>query len=286
MRVSAAAIAALLVAACGSQGGNNNAAAGSGPAAGQGPQSIQPGQWEMATQMSSIDIPGAPPEVVQQMRAQQGRTNTDRTCITPEQARNPLAQASRHDVRPARARIAGGWRTPSPAASSASARAAGSRAAGQGTAELSVEGSFTATTLDASLSVNATGPNMSGRPVPAMRATSIVRRPPHRRLPGQIRHGGRRNEKLVRRGNRRLAARRLQFAGEGRQRCRRPQRRQCGGQCRRRPVRSTRSGRPAGRRRPQRPIDPAGRMGDDLGDDLGRGTGRAAGRGRSRCAAS
>ncbi|MDQ8758060.1 DUF3617 domain-containing protein [Sphingosinicella sp. LHD-64] len=57
----------------------------------QGPDTIQPGQWEMAVQMTEFDAPGAPPEVANQMRAMMatGQSQTQARCITPEEAANP-----------------------------------------------------------------------------------------------------------------------------------------------------------------------------------------------------
>ncbi|HVQ08812.1 MAG TPA: DUF3617 domain-containing protein [Allosphingosinicella sp.] len=174
MKVSVAAVAALILVGCGSQDKSaNEAAAGAGSPA-SGAQSIQPGQWEMATQMMSVDIPGAPPEVVQQMRAQQGRTQTDRTCITPEQARNPLRELrdTMSGPRGANCRkledtFAGGVIRIRMSCQAPSGR--------QGTAELSVQGSFTATTLTAAVSINAQGPNVGGPGTTAMRVSTNLR---------------------------------------------------------------------------------------------------------------
>lgn len=52
--------------------------------------SIQPGQWETTTRMTSIDMPGAPPAMLAQVRAQlANQAQTQSSCITPEQAANP-----------------------------------------------------------------------------------------------------------------------------------------------------------------------------------------------------
>jgi hypothetical protein len=57
---------------------------------GGGGDQIQAGQWEMVTQMTSVEAPGAPEAVVQQMRSQMAsQRQTQSVCITPEQARNP-----------------------------------------------------------------------------------------------------------------------------------------------------------------------------------------------------
>jgi hypothetical protein len=192
MKVSVAALAALILVGCGSQDKSaNNAAAGpaqggnaAGPAAGaetgaagpaaSGAEAIQPGQWEMSTQMTSVDIPGAPPEVVQQMQAQRGRTQTDRTCITPEQARNPLRELrdTMSGPRGANCRrmedtFGGGVIRIRMACQAPSGR--------RGTAELSVVGTFTPTTIAAAVSINAQGQNVGGPGTTAMRVATNLR---------------------------------------------------------------------------------------------------------------
>ena len=57
---------------------------------GGGSGSIQPGQWELVTEMKSVEAPGAPEAVVQQMRSQlASQRQTQSQCITAEQAANP-----------------------------------------------------------------------------------------------------------------------------------------------------------------------------------------------------
>jgi len=64
-----------LVAAC-SGGGSGDA--------------IRPGQWDMTTEMTSVEAPGAPEALVQQIRAQLASQRTTQSqCITAEMARNP-----------------------------------------------------------------------------------------------------------------------------------------------------------------------------------------------------
>ncbi len=185
MRVPPAAVAALLLVACGSQDRNANgsaankadgnaagAAAGAtgGAPAATGP-AMQPGQWEMVTQVTALEMPGAPPAAQAQLRAQQGRSQTDRQCITPEQAANPsrnlVSGAQSGNCQFGDTIWSGGV---------IRIRATCRQPGGSGQAEMAMEGSFTATTLDARLSVIATGPNLTGAPgTQQMRATSIVR---------------------------------------------------------------------------------------------------------------
>jgi hypothetical protein len=98
--------AALALAACGSSGdkaggsGNGSAAAGSGvsgsaaatESGGAGAASavsLQPGEWEMKTEVVNVKVEGLPEGVADGMKAQAGGTN--RTCMTPEEAKGPSA---------------------------------------------------------------------------------------------------------------------------------------------------------------------------------------------------
>jgi len=51
--------------------------------------SLQPGQWETTIQFSSIEMPGAPEAMVAPMRAMMGQPQTRSECMTPEEAANP-----------------------------------------------------------------------------------------------------------------------------------------------------------------------------------------------------
>lgn len=51
------------------------------PAAGHA--QVQPGQWDIAVTVNSIDMPGAPPGIAKMMA---GKTTRVSQCITPEQA--------------------------------------------------------------------------------------------------------------------------------------------------------------------------------------------------------
>jgi len=194
VRALAPAAAALLLAACGGQDGNRGNAAGSNaaapdpaagnmtgaeagaPAVGQaasGARAMQPGQWEMVTQVTAVEMPGAPPEAQAQLRAQQGRAQTDRRCITPAQAANPTRELvgsgpqSRNCQFSDRTFAGGVIRV------RASCRPPGG---GVSRAELAIEGGFTETTLEARLTVSAVGPNSSGgRGTQTIRASSTVR---------------------------------------------------------------------------------------------------------------
>ena len=84
---SAAFAALLALTACGSSDkgdGNGSSAASGGGAAGI---SLQPGEWEMKTEVVSIAAEGLPPGMTEGMKANAG--STSRTCMTPEEAKGP-----------------------------------------------------------------------------------------------------------------------------------------------------------------------------------------------------
>jgi hypothetical protein len=59
-------------------------------------QIIQPGKWEMVSTPTSVEMPGAPPQMAAMMK---GRPIKISLCITPEQARlgpEALAKASKN----------------------------------------------------------------------------------------------------------------------------------------------------------------------------------------------
>ncbi|HYJ53398.1 MAG TPA: DUF3617 domain-containing protein [Allosphingosinicella sp.] len=51
--------------------------------------SLQPGQWETTIQFSSIEVPGAPEAMVAPMRAMMSQPQTSSACMTPEEAAHP-----------------------------------------------------------------------------------------------------------------------------------------------------------------------------------------------------
>jgi hypothetical protein len=112
---------------------------------GGGSDQIQPGMWETTTRMTEIEVPGMPPEIAQQMKAQmQNQSQTQSQCITPEQAANPAGNVLNQgsdaqgcnfsDSTFAGGRINVRGTCPGPG--------------GQGSATMSWEGSYTATTME------------------------------------------------------------------------------------------------------------------------------------------
>lgn len=190
MRRGAAALAALLLVGCGGQNRNRNDAnaAGEGNRAASAPRnpvaedagslagnlrprSLQPGDWEMISQMTSVEAPGAPPEMVDQMRANlPNQRQTQRQCVTPEEAAN-LARnligrnAGSQGCEFSDTTFAGGV-----VRIIATCRAPD----GSASMSLSVEGEFTATQLNSVMRVEVTGPNPTGEGTQTVRMAGTM----------------------------------------------------------------------------------------------------------------
>jgi hypothetical protein len=140
----------------------------------KGPDHIQAGEWEMKTKLTAVDAPGAPPQMVAAMRGQLGQERTTRSCITPEQAANPM-----RDVRQAMTQVPAGANCTTDEDRFAggvirlhvTCRATGGQ---QGQATITMDGSFSETTLQASTTMNAQGAGIGGAPQ-SMNMTSEVR---------------------------------------------------------------------------------------------------------------
>src|SRR5687767_12418733 len=92
MRRSIAGLTILLLAACGGEAGNEQAAEGtkaaaaaSGGGGGGGAVAMQPGQWEIRTEVVRMEVPNMP----QGVNAPTPPPTTVNTCLTPEQASAP-----------------------------------------------------------------------------------------------------------------------------------------------------------------------------------------------------
>jgi hypothetical protein len=83
--------AALALTACGSseKGGNaSSAAGGSGSGGGSASGvSLQPGEWEMKTEVVNVTAEGLPAGIAEGLKSQ--ASSTTRTCMTPEEAKGP-----------------------------------------------------------------------------------------------------------------------------------------------------------------------------------------------------
>ncbi|HTU10844.1 MAG TPA: DUF3617 domain-containing protein [Allosphingosinicella sp.] len=109
MKLPAAALIALLATACNSQNdaGANQAAPGNSavapapaPAAPATTATMRPGRWEMTMRVVSLDMPGASPELLAQLRAQpMPPAQTQASCMTPEEAADMVGNFRRQIVR-------------------------------------------------------------------------------------------------------------------------------------------------------------------------------------------
>ena len=123
-----------------------------------GAVSLQPGQWEHTIQFTSIDAPGMPEAQLGMMRQMMGRPQTESTCLTPEQAANPTGgmlspgggqncQFSENVFSGGTVRVRGTCQQP-----------------GGGSAQMSMEGTYTATTMTMQMTSEVTMP--PGMPAP------------------------------------------------------------------------------------------------------------------------
>ncbi|MEA3064052.1 MAG: hypothetical protein QOJ27_487 [Sphingomonadales bacterium] len=78
--------AVLLLAACGKSGGGNESSGSGGGLLGGG-VSLQPGEWEMKTEVVNVAAEGLPAGIAEGMKAQ--ASSTTKTCMTPEEAKGP-----------------------------------------------------------------------------------------------------------------------------------------------------------------------------------------------------
>ena len=163
---SLAAIASTtMLIACSGGGGNNATASGSGPA------NRQPGLWETSAKVTALELTGASPEMQARANARVGQVQTANECVTPEMVRDPVAQMRAMMARQGATancqfldQVWGGGvirvRARCPAAQG-------------GSAEIAIEGSFTETTMRATMNVTASGPASAEMPgVTGLRLTA------------------------------------------------------------------------------------------------------------------
>jgi hypothetical protein len=80
--------AVLVLAACGKSGGGNESSAAAGGGGGSAAGiTLQPGEWEMKTEVVNVSAEGLPAGIADGMKAQ--ASSTSRSCMTPEEAKGP-----------------------------------------------------------------------------------------------------------------------------------------------------------------------------------------------------
>ena len=144
----AAGVSAILIAAC-SKGGN-------------GPAQRQAGMWETKAKVTSIQLTGAPPEIQARANSQVGQERTASECLTAEQARDPIAQMRQMMAQQG---PTANCTFSDQVFSGGTIRVHGRcPAAGGGSAEIALDGSFTETTMQATMNVTAQGPASAQMP--------------------------------------------------------------------------------------------------------------------------
>ncbi len=118
-----------------------------------GADSLQPGQWEMTTRMTDVTVPGMAPAMAAQMKAAvTNQPQTQTRCITPAEAANPAGGMMSPSGNPQ------GCTFTSQTFSGGAINVAGScPGPGGGTVQTSLEGTYTATTMDTRISANVEG---------------------------------------------------------------------------------------------------------------------------------
>ena len=122
---------------------------------GGGSDQIQPGMWETTSRMTDVEVPGMPPAMAEQMKAQMAnQTQTQSQCITPEQAANPAGSML------SQGEDAQGCTFSDSTFSGGVIRVRGTcpGPAGAGTATMSWEGSYTATTMEGAITAEVQAP--------------------------------------------------------------------------------------------------------------------------------
>lgn len=147
------------------------AMAGCAPA----PNQIQAGQWELVTEIRSIAVPNAPEEFREQMRSRAGRPDTGRACLTEDQARRFLEFTKQvvSQGQAAACRFTDEVYANGVLRQNSTCPAGGPMGGQQGNQTSTLEGSFTATTFNATL--NTQGPNVMAPGGGEMRATVSLR---------------------------------------------------------------------------------------------------------------
>ena len=144
MRKTATIIGLAMLAGCGptadlgnSPAANAGAAANSGPAA-----ALQPGMWETTAQFTAIHAPGLPPQMAQALREAMSQPQSRTFCLTAERIGNPTgALAAVEAAANASCRFEpGGF-------ANGAINVRGLCSGPEGAQQMSVTGSYTATTM-------------------------------------------------------------------------------------------------------------------------------------------
>jgi hypothetical protein len=136
-----------------------------------GPATMPAGQWEMKSKLTQLEVPPAIEQMMGPLRAQLNREQSNRTCITQDQASNPL-----RDLRTMMSRNQPGatcttnddtWANGVIRVRVTCRGTTGAPSQGS----MSLEGTFTADTMQATMTVNADAPGAAGQ---SIRMTSTL----------------------------------------------------------------------------------------------------------------
>jgi hypothetical protein len=117
--------------------------------------SLQPGQWETTIRMTSIEVPGAPEAMVAQMRTQMAnQVDTRSQCITPQEAANPAGNM----LNPSGGGQGCTFTDNIFAGGVINVNGTCAGPGGQGSARMTLAGSYTATTMEGRVSAEVTAP--------------------------------------------------------------------------------------------------------------------------------
>ena len=101
MKLPVAALTVLALAACNSQdnAGANRMAAGNASASSGGPTTLRPGRWEMTIRFVSVDMPNAPADMAERLRAQPlPAPQTQINCMSQSEASDLVANFRRQVI--------------------------------------------------------------------------------------------------------------------------------------------------------------------------------------------
>ena len=139
------------------------------------PNQIKAGQWELVTEIQSLNVPNAPEELRQQMRSRVGRPDVGRACLTDDQAhrfleftKQVVSQGQATACRFTDETYSGGVMR-----QNATCPAGGPMGGPQGNMTSTLDGRFSATTFNATLRTQ--GPNVMTPGGGEMSATLVLR---------------------------------------------------------------------------------------------------------------
>jgi Protein of unknown function (DUF3617) len=184
MKLPVIAIAILLVAGCNkagpAPGANQAGPAGQTATGGTAPpvapaavDRLQPGAWEMTMRVASIEMPNAPPEMLEQLRAQPlPPPQIQRSCITPDEASNPTENFRRQMAANQNLSCEMGDGTFGGGRIRIALNCRGAN--GQADQRMAMVGSFTATSMQVAVSADTTTPATGGMAPQAIRVQSTM----------------------------------------------------------------------------------------------------------------